>query len=90
MLTNTIIDICSTRLTTALRPLPLPRHDHCATEYNKEAARKWYTGQVFYSVKDMPLQGSTAIRGIAELDKALDYLYSNINSVPIYLYLYGG
>ena len=57
-------------------------------EYNKEAVGKWYTGQVFYSVKDIHLQGSTAIRGIAELDKALNYLHSNINSVPIYLYLY--
>ena len=36
----------------------------------------------------MPLQGSTAIRGIAELDKALNYFYSNTNSVSIYLCLY--
>ena len=33
-------------------------------EPNKQTIGQWYTGQVFYSVKDMPLQGSTALRGV--------------------------
>ena len=57
-------------------------------EYNKQSVGKWYKGKVFYSVKDMPLQGSTAIRGVAELSKALSCIYTDAADVPPRLYLY--
>ena len=46
----------------------------------------WYRGQVFYIIKDMALQGSTALRGGVELSEALDYFYGT--EVPERLYLY--
>ena len=57
------------------------------TECNKQSVGKWYTGKVFYSVKDMPTQGSSAIRGVAEVNTALMSHYDSEN-FPSRLYLY--
>ena len=46
----------------------------------------WYRGHVFYSIKDMALQGSTARRDATELNKALDTFYGA--EMPGRLYLY--
>lgn len=46
----------------------------------------WYRGQVYYGIKDMALQGSTAWRGGMELTKVLEDFYAD--SIPGRLYLY--
>ena len=57
------------------------------TEYNKQSVGKWYTGKVFYSIKDMPTQGSSAMRGVAELSAALTSHYE-LEECPSRMYLY--
>ena len=57
------------------------------TECNKQSVGKWYTGKVFYSVKDMPTKGSSAMRGAAEVKTALMSHYDSEN-FPSRLYLY--
>jgi DNA-directed RNA polymerase subunit RPC12/RpoP len=47
----------------------------------------WYRGQVFYSIKDMALQGSTAYRGVVELSSAFDSFY-DADATPQRLFLY--
>ena len=41
-------------------------------ECNKKALGAWYTGKVFYTVKDMVTEGSSAKRGITETSLALE------------------
>ena len=48
---------------------------HSPEECNKETGGKWYTGKVYYCVKNMPLKGSTVVGGVAELDTALRQQY---------------
>ena len=57
------------------------------TECNKQYVGKWYTGKVFYSVKDMPTQDSSAMRGAAEVNTVLISHYDSEN-FPSHLYLY--
>ena len=57
------------------------------TEYNKQSVGKWYTCKVFYSIKDMPTQGSSAMRGVAELSAALTSHYE-LEECPSRMYLY--
>ena len=50
----------------------------------------WYRGQVFYSIKDMALQRSTALRGGVEPSEALDSFYGIEVPERLYLYADGG
>ena len=50
----------------------------------------WYRGKVFYSIKDMTLQGSTALRGGVELSEALDSFFGTEIPERLYLYADGG
>ena len=55
---------------------------HSPEECNKATGGKWYTGKVYYCVKDMPSQGSTAVRGVPEFDTALRQQYDG-ETVPV-------
>ena len=57
---------------------------------NNSRCGDWYTGKVYYSVKDMPMEGSTAIRGAAELEKALTDHYSSDVPARLSIYADGG
>ena len=59
-------------------------------ECNKETVGKWYTGKVFYSVKNMATEGSTAERGATELSLALKEFYGLTIPPRLYLYADGG
>ena len=61
----------------------IPENCDTTVETNNPRVGDWYTDQVYYSVKDMPMEGSTAIRGVAELDEAL-FLRGTISIVAIY------
>ena len=52
---------------------------------NKNSVGSWYTGNVFYSVKDMATKGSSAQRGVTELSIALQ---SHFQEIPPRVYLY--
>ena len=52
----------------------------------KTAMGSWYGGQVFYGIKTMPSEGSTAWRGVTELKQVLQRYYTVI---PERLYIYG-
>ena len=58
------------------------------TEWNMQSVGKWYTGKVFYSVKDMPTQGSSAMRGAAEVNTVLKCpAMIQRTSHPAYIYI---
>ena len=40
-------------------------------ECNKQSVGEWYTGKVFYSVKNMAPEGSSAIPGVAEISTSV-------------------
>ena len=54
----------------------IPENFDMTVETNKPRVGDWYTGQVYYSIRICPWKVSTAIRGVAELDKALSDHYS--------------
>ena len=72
---------------TLIHTIPEQNEDDENTEYNKKSVGKWYTGKVFYSIKDMPTQGSSAMRGVAELSAALTSHYE-LEECPSSMYLY--
>ena len=47
-------------------------------ECNKKSLGAWYTGQMFYTVKDMVTEGSSAKRGITETSLALESHFKGI------------
>ena len=59
-------------------------------ERNKQSVGNWYRGKVFYSVKNMATEGSTANRGAAEISSALHLRYANDVPPRLYLYTDGG
>ena len=68
----------------------IPKSEEGDGERNKERIREWYTGQVYYSIKDMTTEGSSAVRGAAELSKALEEEYGDLIPSRLYLYTDGG
>lgn len=57
-------------------------------ECGKDHTGDWYTGKVYYSFKNMVLQGSTALRGVVELGRVLETSYASMNSqIPERIYL---
>ena len=68
----------------------IPESQEGGGERNKERVGEWYTGQVYYSIKDMATEGSSAVRGAAELSKALEEEYGGLIPSRLYLYTDGG
>ena len=52
---------------------PEPQDDKPADEYlHDDSKNSWFRGQVYYGVKNMVTQASTALRGVAEMGEILD------------------
>ena len=75
------------RVATLIHTIPEQDEEDENSEYNKQSVGKWYTGKVFYSIKDMLTQGSSAMCVVAELSAALTSHYE-LEECPSRMYLY--
>ena len=56
-----------------IQDIPERQDDKLADEYlHDDSKNSWFRGQVYYRVKNMETQASTALRGVAEMGKILD------------------
>ena len=56
-----------------VQDIPEPQDDKPADEYlHGDSKNSWFRRQVYYGVKNMVTQASTALRGVAEMGKILD------------------
>ena len=56
-----------------VQDIPEPHDDKPADEYlHDDSKYSWFRGQVYYGVKRMVAQATTALRGVAEMGKILD------------------
>ena len=57
-----------------VQDIPKPLDDKPADEYlHDDSKNLWFHGQVYYRVKNMVTQASTALRRVAEMGKILDF-----------------
>ena len=56
-----------------VQDIPEPQDDKPADEYlHDDSKNSWFRGHVYYGVKNMVTQASTALRGVAEMGKILN------------------
>ena len=56
-----------------IQDIPEPQDDKLADEYlHDDSKNSWFHEHVYYGVKNMVTQVSTALRGVAEIGKILD------------------
>ena len=56
-------------------------------EFNKYSVGKWYSGKVFYNVRDMATWGCFVFQGVTELSMAMEDFHGSESNLP-HLYFY--
>ena len=71
------------------KPEEYQKQDDKDTKCNKQAVGKWCSGKVFYSLRDMETQGSSAIWGTTKLSMAMENVDGSEEiPTPLYLFVY--
>ena len=71
-----------------VQDIPEPQDDKPADEYlHDDSKNSWFRGQVYYKVKNMVTQATTALRGIVEMGKILDSLKNTCKEVKHLVFL---